>query len=129
MYRKISRDVKLAAVKLYEQDLLPLSNILECVGFGKRTFYRILSLWNNTGDVVRHKFAPPVGRPRLLHFDDIQYLLRLIQHRPDWFLDELLELLRTNRFISAHYVTIHRALQHAGASRKKLKKIASERNE
>lgn len=128
-FHKISRDVKLAAIKLYERDLLPLSDILDCLGFSKRTFYRILNLWYHTGDVVPHKFGLPVGRPRLLDLDDRQYPLRLIRHHPDWFLDELLNLLATNRFISIHFTTIHRELERAGRSRKKLKKIASERNE
>ena len=53
----------------------------------------------------------------------------IIRHRPDWFLDELLDLLETNCFISAHYTTIHRELVRAGVSNKKLKKIALECNE
>jgi len=61
--------------------------------------------------------------------DDIDYLLRLVRQRPDWFLDELLHLLETNRFICVNYVTIHRTLVRAGASWKKLKIIALERNE
>jgi transposase len=128
MFRKISQDVKIAALNLYECDILPLEDILACVGFSKRTFYRILKLWKETGDVVTHRHANK-GRFHLLHHDDIQYLLRLIRHRPDWFLDELLDLLRTNRFISVHYTTIHRELARAGMSLKKLKVIAKERNE
>lgn len=128
MYRKISRDLKICAIKMYELDILPLRLILECVGFSLSTFYRILDLWVTTGDVVAHNLGTP-GRPRLLHFDDVEYLIRLIRHRPDWFLDELLGLLQTNRFISVHYVTVHRELCRLGASRKKLKKIAAERKE
>ena len=74
-----------------------------------------------------HNFGTLPGRPRLLHFDDVNYLLRLVRLRPDWFLAELLGLLKTNRFISVHYVTIHRELCRAHVSLKKLKKIASER--
>ncbi|KAJ7309326.1 hypothetical protein DFH08DRAFT_944234 [Mycena albidolilacea] len=44
-------------------------------------------------------------------------------------LDELLELLKHNRFISAHYTTIHRELERAGMSRTILKEIAMERSE
>jgi hypothetical protein len=58
-----------------------------------------------------------------------EYLKRLIRHRPDWFLDELKYLLQTNRFISAHFTTVHRELVRAGISDKKVKKVASERNE
>jgi len=129
-YRKISRDVKLAAMKLYDGGFLPLDDILDCVGFSERTFDRIHALWVATGDVVKHRFGPPTqGRPRILHVDDVDYLVRLIQQRPDWFLDELLNLLETNRFIASHYVTIHWTLVRAGVSLKKLKKIASERDE
>lgn len=127
-FRKISRDLKLAAIRLYEQDLLPLVDILDCLRLSKRTFYRILDLWVRTGDVIPRTFGIR-GRPRILCFDDIDYLKRLIRHRPDWFLDELAFLLQTNRFISAHYTTVHRELVRAGVSSKKLKKVASERNE
>ena len=127
-YRKISSDVKLAAIRLYKRELLPLDDILDCLGFHERTFYHILALWHETGDIVKHNFRAP-GQPWILHFDDIDYLLRLISQRPDWFLDELLNLLRSNCFISVHYTTVHNALVQAGISLKKLKKIASERNE
>ena len=59
----------------------------------------------------------------------MDYLLQLIRQRPDWFLDELQFLLQTNRFISVHYTTIYRTLLRTGISLKKLKKVASERNE
>ena len=127
-YRKISRDVKLAAIRLYEGDFLELEDILDCLRLSRRTFYRILDLWRTTGDVVRRTYGIR-GRPRILHFNDIDYLKRIIRHRPDWFLDELQDLLQTNRFVSVHYTTIHRELERAGVSTKKLKKIAAERNE
>ena len=127
-FRKISRDIKLAAIRLYERDLLPLVDILDCLQLSKRTFYRVLHLWNTTGDVVHHAHGLR-GRRRILCYDDLEYLKRLIRHRPDWFLDELTFLLQTNRFILVHYTTVHWELVWAGVSTKKLKKIASERNE
>jgi transposase len=62
-------------------------------------------------------------------FDDLQYLLHHVRHRPDWFLDELADLLHENRFISIHFSTILRELARARFSVKKLKRIAAERNE
>ena len=50
--RKISHDVKIAAIWLYEWQLLHLDDILDCCGFSERTFYRILKLWQETGDVI-----------------------------------------------------------------------------
>jgi len=127
-FRKISRDLKLAAMRMHDQGILPVGTIIDCLQISRRTFYRVLELWITTGDVVRRTHGVR-GRHRILHFDDIDYLRRIIRHRPDWFLDELLDLLDTNRFISAHYTTIHRELERAGVSTKKLKKIALERNE
>ena len=69
------------------------------------------------------------GRKRLLICEDLDYLLTLIRDNPDYFLDELLKLMETNRFISIHYTTIHRELERLNISRKKLKKIALERDE
>ncbi|KAF8156685.1 Homeodomain-like protein, partial [Crassisporium funariophilum] len=127
MYQKISRDVKVAAIQLYERGLLALDDILDCCGLLRRTFYRILKLWRHTGNVI----APGTnrrGRPRMLDHDDLQHLLELVRENPDYFLDELLRLLETNHFISLHYATIHRELKHARISLKKLKIIALERD-
>ena len=126
--RKISQDLKFAAIRLYERGLLPLEDILDCVGFSRATFFRTLALWRQTGNVVKAGYISR-GRRRSMNTDDLHYLLRLLRARPDWFLDELLSLLEENRFISVHYTTIFRELQRAGVSYKKLKRIAKERDE
>jgi hypothetical protein len=127
VYRIIHRDVKVAAIQLAERQLLPLDDILLCCGFSRRTFFRIMKLWRETGDVVNEPAMR--GRIRTLHFTDIHYLKQLIRQNPDYFLDELLRMLKTNRFISVHYTTIHDELTRAGVSRKRLQRIALERNE
>ena len=127
-FRKISKDIKIAAMRLYEDDILSKPVILDYLSISSRTFDRVLALWNATGEVVRETNGVR-GRPRILHFSDVEYLKRLIRHRPDWFLDELQYLLQTNRFIAAHFTTVHRELVRAGISEKKIKKVASERNE
>jgi hypothetical protein len=53
----------------------------------------------------------------------------LIHQNLNYFSDKLLYLLKTNRFISVNYNTIHHELERAGVSHKKLKKVAKERNE
>ena len=128
VYRIIHQNVKIAAIQLSEQQLLPLKDILLCCGFSRRTFYRILKLWRETSDVINE---PSVMRSRYwtLHHTNIHYLLQLIRQNPDYFLDELLRMLKTNRFISIHYTTIHDELVHAGVSQKPLQHIALERNE
>ena len=125
-FHKISRDLKLAAMRMHDQGILPVHTIIDCLQISRWTFYNVLELWITTGDVIRHTHGVR-GRPRILHSDNIDYLRHIIRHRPDWFLDELLGLLETNRFISAHFTTIHRELECARVSTKKLKKIALER--
>ncbi|KAG1826619.1 hypothetical protein EV424DRAFT_1509510, partial [Suillus variegatus] len=120
--------VKLAAVRLYEQGILRLREILECVGFSRRTFFLIRKLYERTGIVVKPRSAF-TGRPRKLNPEDVQYLVELVHHHPDWFLNELAGLLLRNRFVAVHYTTIHPELHRAGISLKKLRKIAKERNE
>jgi len=127
-FRHISCDVKIAAIWLHKQDLLELDNILQCCGFSARTFYHILKLWRKTGDVVNPEESVS-GHIRILDHEDVQYLLCLVADNPDYFLDKLLHLLKTNWFISVHYTAVHRVLECANVSRKKLKCIAIERNE
>jgi transposase len=89
-----------------------------------------LKLWRETGDVVnRQPGKTSRGRLRALDREDIDCLLRLVKQNPDYFLDELMHLLKTNRFISVHFTSIFCELERAGLSYKKLKRIAKERNE
>ncbi|KAG2064812.1 hypothetical protein BDR04DRAFT_1234870 [Suillus decipiens] len=128
VFRKISDDVKRAAIHLSEHNLLSLQDILDCCGFSEWTWYRIMKLWRDTGDVINQ---PRTGRGRVRHLDreDIDYLLQLVRDNPDYFLDELVDLTQTNRFISVHFTTIFNELDRASMSHKKPKRIASERNE
>lgn len=40
----ISHDVKIAAINLYEQNILSVKQILASMGFSRRTFFRVLNL-------------------------------------------------------------------------------------
>jgi Homeodomain-like domain len=77
-FRHISHDVKLAAIRLYERDLLSLEDILECCNFSERTWYHILNLWRQTGDVINPNHSL-CGHTRILDSDNIEYLLYLIR--------------------------------------------------
>ena len=88
----ISHNVKLAAMQLHNLGLLPLENILLTVGFSESTFYQILVLWNETGDVIKPQ-KTHLGYPQSLNYNDIKYLLILVHDNPNYFLDELLGLL------------------------------------
>ncbi|KAJ8579783.1 hypothetical protein M405DRAFT_105850 [Rhizopogon salebrosus TDB-379] len=121
-FRKIGRNVKLAAIQLHQRDLLGFPDILECCEFSERTWFRILKLWRETGDVVNHQPSrTSCGCLHALDREDIDCLLRLVKQNPDYFLDELMHLLKTNRFISIHFTSIFRELERACLSYKKLK--------
>src|SRR5258708_8373690 len=87
-----------------------------------------MAIWCKTGDIVKPT-KTHLRRHRSLHYDDLQYLLILVCDNSDYFLDELLDLLKTNHFISIHFTTIHRELERASVSCKKLKCIALEIDE
>ena len=127
-YRKILKDIKIAAMHLYEDDILSKPAILDYLRISSWTFDCVLALWNATGEVVKETNGVH-GRPCIPHFSDVEYLKHLIRHHPDWFLDELQYLLQTNCFIAAHFTTVHRELIQAGISAKKIKKVASDCNE
>ena len=67
----ISQDLKLAAIRMYENDILDLGDILRSLQFSHRTFYHIWKLWRETGDVVKPKKFH--GRFQSLEHKDIQY--------------------------------------------------------
>ncbi|KAJ3848697.1 hypothetical protein EV368DRAFT_76095 [Lentinula lateritia] len=124
--RRIPPEVKHCAINLYDRGVLDLSKIFDCVGFSERTFYRVLACWRETGDVIPHKYDLTTGHPRAMLYDDIDYLLCLVRHKSNYFLDELLFLLEENRFISLHYSTIMQELSRCNISLKKLRRIARE---
>ncbi|TFY52053.1 hypothetical protein EVG20_g10726 [Dentipellis fragilis] len=98
-YRKLSRDIKIAAIRIWEHNLLDLDQILECLDFSERTWYHIVKLWRKTGDVIRPSLSL-CGHLRVLDHDNINYILQLVKENPDYFLDKLLYLLATNHIIS-----------------------------
>jgi len=127
-YWKISKDIKIAAMHLYEDNILSKPAILDYLQISSQTFDQILALWNAMGDIVRETNGV-CSHPCILHFSDIEYLKHLIQHHPDWFLNELQYLLQTNHFVAVHFTTVHQELLQGGISAKKIKKAVSECDE
>ncbi|KAI5989298.1 hypothetical protein EDD15DRAFT_2121202, partial [Pisolithus albus] len=70
----ITPDLKLAAIRFHEQGILTTREILECIGFSKRTYQRVLKLYRETGDVSPKPHSGYAGRPRSLNVTDLQYL-------------------------------------------------------
>ena len=113
VFRFISPNVKCAAIRIYKNGLMDLPDILDCLDMSESTFFCALRLYWETGNIERPR-STTCSRPRKVHFDNLTYMIALINHRPDWFLDELLGLLDTNRFISVHFTTIYCELKCSG---------------
>ena len=65
-YQKISKDIKIAVMLLYEDDVLSKPAICDYLRISLRTFDCVLAIWNATGEVVRETNGVH-SRPRTLH--------------------------------------------------------------
>ena len=101
----ISPDAKHAAIRIYNNNLMNLDNILDCLDMSESTFFHALQWYQETGDVEQPK-STTCGRPQKLYFNNLAYMTALIHH-PVRFLDKLLGLLDMNWFISIHFTTIY----------------------
>jgi predicted transcriptional regulator len=61
VFRFISPDVKRAAVRIYENGLMDLDDILDCLDMSESTFFRALRLHRETGNVERPKSTTVAG--------------------------------------------------------------------
>lgn len=73
VFHYISPNVKLAAVKIYENNLINLDDILACLNMSKSTLFYTLQLYWETSN-VEHPKSTTHGRPWRLHFDDLTYI-------------------------------------------------------
>ncbi|KAJ6484225.1 hypothetical protein C8R45DRAFT_755662, partial [Mycena sanguinolenta] len=124
--RRISNDLKDAALRLRARGRDTTPEILDIVGFSRSTLYRTSRRKRPTGSVA-HAPAVGRGRPRTLLDQDADYLIRLARHKPTVFLDEYRDRLEHYRHLPTSLSTIHRAFVRARIRVKKVQKMASER--
>jgi transposase len=127
VYRKISNDLKEAALRLKARGRDTNYEISQITGFSTRTLYRARRRKLLTGSVAP-AHAIGRGRPRSLLRRDCDYLLCLARHKPTMFLDEYSKRLRQNRELSVCITTIHRSFERAGLNVKRVQKMAAERD-
>jgi transposase len=127
VYRKISTDLKEAAIRLKARGRDTDYEISQIVGFSTRTLYRVHRQKFLTGSAAPAQ-AISRGRPRSLLRRDCNYLLRLARHKPTLFLDEYARQLQRYRELSVCVATIHRTLERAGLKVKHVQKLAAERD-
>jgi hypothetical protein len=127
LYQCLAKSVVTSRSRLSSCTNIDVDDIFNCCNFSCWTWFqlRILKLWHETGNVVSETQSLS-GCLRTLEYGDIHYLQYLIEDNPDYFLDELLYLLKTNQFISLHFTCLSRT--PARVSHKKLQHIAKERD-
>jgi hypothetical protein len=79
--RKISNDLKRAALHLRARGQDSISQITEICDFSRSTFFRVLRCRQLTGDVAK-AIVMGHGCPRSLLHTDCCYLLQLARHKP-----------------------------------------------
>ncbi|KAH9012103.1 hypothetical protein EDB84DRAFT_1278781, partial [Lactarius hengduanensis] len=83
-----------------------------------RVVQRVKQTWNHIGRVCRSREF--MGRHPLLSPEQTQFMLALIEHSPDIYLDEIQELLQELHGIKISVSSIWRTLKRLGMSAKKV---------
>ncbi|KZV85451.1 hypothetical protein EXIGLDRAFT_577118, partial [Exidia glandulosa HHB12029] len=78
----------------------------------ERSVQRILRFWRNLQAQIRDPKV--LGRPRIMNDTEMQFLLALIKHSPDLYLDEIAEELYYMHGIEPGLSTIHETLRFLG---------------
>lgn len=123
--RHISTSVKEQLVYM-SRNMKP-KEIAKCTGIGKTCIYRTLGLWKRTSHVSRKPVR--IDCPRVLNGIDLAYLESVIERTPDASLPELKSLLHQARRVSVSEATISRVLRRRGFTRKRVTRIALERDD
>ncbi|KAJ6453022.1 hypothetical protein C8R47DRAFT_946912, partial [Mycena vitilis] len=92
-----------------------------------RVVQRIKRTWREIGEVCRDRRYQ--GRSPLMSQTQTKFLLALIDHTPDIYLDEIQEQLFIQHDVDVSLATVSRTMKRLGLSSKKLSRAAAERCE
>ncbi|KAF8593027.1 hypothetical protein BDV93DRAFT_482585, partial [Ceratobasidium sp. AG-I] len=89
-------------------------------GVGIRTVEITLARYELTGSASREPVDHALlGRPRILSFENVLFVIGKVRQKPDIFLDELQEVLMVQCGVECDLSTIWRALKRSGFTMKK----------
>ncbi|KAJ7190371.1 hypothetical protein GGX14DRAFT_605943, partial [Mycena pura] len=125
--KHIKNSAKTIALRLLRRGCDSRREIADLCGFSTRTLRRTVVRYQTTGSVAKAA-AVGRGRPRLLHTNDSNYLLKLARHDPCKFLDEYQHFLERYRHLPVHISTLHRTFERAGLRVARVQKMASVRD-
>ncbi|EJD36823.1 hypothetical protein AURDEDRAFT_25198, partial [Auricularia subglabra TFB-10046 SS5] len=92
-----------------------------------RTIQRVLQRWRVLGDLISHPSKE--GPPRILSEMHIKFVLGLLEHSPDLYLDEIVEELWYRHGVEIGLSTLYVNLKELGITTKFLSKRAIEQLE
>ncbi|KAJ7140339.1 hypothetical protein C8R46DRAFT_849173, partial [Mycena filopes] len=90
-----------------------------------RVVQRVKRTWNEIGEVSRERRY--LGRSPIMSPAHSKFILALIDHSPDIYLDELQEQLYVQHDLDVSLATISRTMKRMGLCSKKLSRQAAER--
>ncbi|KAJ7037750.1 hypothetical protein C8F04DRAFT_952290 [Mycena alexandri] len=126
VYRKISRDLKDAAMRLWdlgwEED-----EIMRGLVVSRSSLYRWKSLFQELGTTTRPP-SPLVRRPRIITRAVLTACYDIYRKEPDLYLDELRWHLAIHHDIVISISALQKNLDDVGLTRKLLHKVARERD-
>ena len=107
---------------------MSIDNIAQLSGRSKRTVNYVLETYRNYGQVV-NPFIRPQGLPRVLDWDDLNFIDSVLAPEPSLYLDEIQEKLHIFRDIEVSISTISRTLSQMDHMYKGIAMEALEWNE
>jgi transposase len=127
VYRKISRDLKDVALRLWDLGWEE-EDIIAGLVVSRASLYRWKKLFEELGSTVRPP-SPLVGRPRVITRTVLTACYDIYQKDPDIYLDELCSWLAIHHDIVITVAGLQQNLAAVGLDRKILHKIARERDQ
>ena len=108
-------------------DGLSTNQICQTLSISKSLVYKVLAQWRTTGSIQ----APmtTVGRPRILPGDAIMFIESLLDKDTTLLIDEMKARVSAEFGLDVSTTTLRRTLNSMRCSRKRVTKIAIERNE
>ncbi|KAL5492659.1 hypothetical protein ACEPAI_4106 [Sanghuangporus weigelae] len=125
--KPLSNDARQIIQNLFEAKEFSVNHLSALTGINHRTIFYINQQGQETVSVKRDSLQ--TGRPRILEYPDVHYLLSAVDFCRDLFLDELKNILggASGKFVSDSMVW--QTLERMGFTMKKITKKARERSE
>lgn len=124
---RISDDRKACALDLWNQGW-EIEDICLALAISRASLYRWRAYFDTHGNTFRPR-SPLVGRPRTITLAALNAIRTIYDEALSVYLDELCTYLAVEHDIIVSTASLCRTLNHVGLNRKKLKKIAIERDE